>query len=338
MDWRKKLSAFSERSLASGFTLGVVISLLLILLLTSTPSSYSSLFPWFNTLSFQNYSSSPIELGLDGGRYQSPGLKDANFTVVQPGILHSNNSLSNQFPNATSTDTTTKNVPLESISGGNLTSNNTTSNGSSFSSSSSEEPQLEKLNKGNWSSVEENSKNWGNGGGNGNLNEENSPLWNSTMNNTQGFSPHLWNSTMNNTTDVSSNSTVKLDSGKENLTLPNNLGNATLNANSTEEKTSLEKPHEGNVSLDNKGTLVQNNQEKNSSSSYDRITETKDGSLQNQHCDIFDGKWVRDESDPLYPPGSCPHIDDDFNCFKNGRPDHDFLKWRWQPNRCNIPR
>lgn len=336
MDCRKKLSAFSERSLASGFTLGVVVSLLLILLLTAIPSSYSSLFPWFNTLSFQNYSSSPVELGLDKGRYGSSRLKDGNFSVVQPSILHSSdNSLANHLSNATSTNTTIENAPLERIGWGNLTSGNASSNGSSLSHSGIEEPLSGKLNGGNWSSVEENSKNWGHEGGNESLNAENSPLWNSTMNDTrQGFSPPP----LYNTTGVSSNSTIELDPSRKNSTLPNISGNAFLNANITEESTSLEKPHGSNVSLDKVGSAVQKEREKNSSYSYDSNTETKDGSLQNQHCDVFDGKWVRDESDPLYPPGSCPYIDDDFNCFKNGRPEHDFLKWRWQPNQCNIPR
>ncbi|XP_042395289.1 protein trichome birefringence-like 2 [Zingiber officinale] len=56
-------------------------------------------------------------------------------------------------------------------------------------------------------------------------------------------------------------------------------------------------------------------------------------------CDIFDGRWVWDEGiEPFYPPGSCPYIDDDFNCHKNGRPDTQFLKWRWKPYGCDVPR
>lgn len=55
-------------------------------------------------------------------------------------------------------------------------------------------------------------------------------------------------------------------------------------------------------------------------------------------CDIFDGRWVRDERQPFYPAGSCPYVDGDFNCHKNGRPDDSFLKWRWQPYHCDIPR
>uniref|UniRef100_A0A0E0H2Z3 Uncharacterized protein n=1 Tax=Oryza nivara TaxID=4536 RepID=A0A0E0H2Z3_ORYNI len=60
-------------------------------------------------------------------------------------------------------------------------------------------------------------------------------------------------------------------------------------------------------------------------------------------CDVFSGRWVRDDDEgggayPFYPPGSCPHIDDDFNCHKNGRADTGFLRWRWQPHGCDIPR
>lgn len=55
-------------------------------------------------------------------------------------------------------------------------------------------------------------------------------------------------------------------------------------------------------------------------------------------CDIFDGRWVRDDSKPYYPPGSCPYIDRDFDCHLNGRPDDGFVKWKWQPNGCDIPR
>ncbi|TKY69890.1 trichome birefringence 2 [Spatholobus suberectus] len=54
-------------------------------------------------------------------------------------------------------------------------------------------------------------------------------------------------------------------------------------------------------------------------------------------CDIFDGRWVRDESKPYYPLGSCPHIDRDFDCHLNGRPDSEYVKWKWQPNGCDIP-
>lgn len=39
-------------------------------------------------------------------------------------------------------------------------------------------------------------------------------------------------------------------------------------------------------------------------------------------CDIFDGAWVHDDdAEPIYQHGSCPFLDDAFNCFKNGRSD-----------------
>lgn len=55
-------------------------------------------------------------------------------------------------------------------------------------------------------------------------------------------------------------------------------------------------------------------------------------------CNLFDGRWVRDDAYPLYAPGSCPHIDESFNCSLNNRPDHEYEKYRWQPKGCNVPR
>ncbi|KAL0286899.1 UNVERIFIED_CONTAM: protein trichome birefringence-like 1 [Sesamum calycinum] len=55
-------------------------------------------------------------------------------------------------------------------------------------------------------------------------------------------------------------------------------------------------------------------------------------------CDIFDGKWVKDDSPPLYERGSCPHIDEPFNCYLNGRPDYGYENYRWQPHHCKLPR
>ncbi|KAL5212889.1 hypothetical protein ABZP36_023736 [Zizania latifolia] len=57
-----------------------------------------------------------------------------------------------------------------------------------------------------------------------------------------------------------------------------------------------------------------------------------------ESCDMFYGNWVQDDSYPLYPEGSCPHIDESFNCPLNGRPDNAYQRLRWQPSGCNIPR
>ncbi|KAK4775544.1 hypothetical protein SAY87_023505 [Trapa incisa] len=55
-------------------------------------------------------------------------------------------------------------------------------------------------------------------------------------------------------------------------------------------------------------------------------------------CDLGKGRWVYDESYPLYTNWSCPFIDEGFNCGGNGRPDNGYMKWGWQPLGCQIPR
>lgn len=55
-------------------------------------------------------------------------------------------------------------------------------------------------------------------------------------------------------------------------------------------------------------------------------------------CDFFDGEWIKDDSYPLYKPGSCNIIDEQFSCINNGRPDKDYQKYKWKPKGCNLPR
>lgn len=55
-------------------------------------------------------------------------------------------------------------------------------------------------------------------------------------------------------------------------------------------------------------------------------------------CDVFDGNWVPDDGYPLYNAFECPFVEQGFNCLANGRVDEDYLKWRWKPKNCNIPR
>lgn len=56
-------------------------------------------------------------------------------------------------------------------------------------------------------------------------------------------------------------------------------------------------------------------------------------------CDYSMGRWVRDESYPLRSyTENCPFLDPGFRCRQNGRKDDEFLKWRWQPDLCDLPR
>lgn len=55
-------------------------------------------------------------------------------------------------------------------------------------------------------------------------------------------------------------------------------------------------------------------------------------------CDLLKGKWVPDSRPPVYTNSTCKFIQGHQNCIKNGRPDLSFLKWKWQPEKCDLPR
>ncbi|XP_065851321.1 protein trichome birefringence-like 5 [Euphorbia lathyris] len=69
------------------------------------------------------------------------------------------------------------------------------------------------------------------------------------------------------------------------------------------------------------------------------VEDVRDEFIENgKKCDLYLGTWVKDETYPIYKPGSCPYVDEAFDCQVNGRKDSDYLKWRWQPDGCDLPR
>lgn len=83
---------------------------------------------------------------------------------------------------------------------------------------------------------------------------------------------------------------------------------------------------------DDQGNLAEENKTINSHGDDDQPQAV-------ETCDFFDGRWVKNNhSKPYYTPGSCPHIDKDFDCQRNGRPDNGYIEWKWQPYGCDIPR
>ncbi|KFK30684.1 hypothetical protein AALP_AA6G014500 [Arabis alpina] len=62
------------------------------------------------------------------------------------------------------------------------------------------------------------------------------------------------------------------------------------------------------------------------------------GNVSSKNCDLFVGDWVPDPTGPRYTNLSCNHIQDFQNCLFNGRPDENYLFWRWKPRNCDLPK
>jgi hypothetical protein len=58
----------------------------------------------------------------------------------------------------------------------------------------------------------------------------------------------------------------------------------------------------------------------------------------NLSCNIFKGEWVPDPGAPRYTTETCPVIHGHYDCMRYGRPDLGFVRWRWRPEGCELPR
>ncbi|XP_021763497.1 protein trichome birefringence-like 19 [Chenopodium quinoa] len=56
-----------------------------------------------------------------------------------------------------------------------------------------------------------------------------------------------------------------------------------------------------------------------------------------QKCDLYSGDWIPNMDAPYYTNETCWVIQEHQNCMKYGRPDTEFMKWRWKPNDCELP-
>ncbi|XP_010464957.1 PREDICTED: protein trichome birefringence-like 1 [Camelina sativa] len=138
------------------------------------------------------------------------------------------------------------------------------------------------------------------------------------------------NVTFEKTEPVAKNNTFhfKTDHAKENISCPDNkTGDDTVR---DLDKQRARRPPLSEVLAVN-STASPKRKQRRKSSMRKEIESLKD-------CEFFEGDWVRDDSYPLYKPGSCNLIDEQFNCILNGRPDVEFQKLKWKPKKCTLPR
>ncbi|CAA0827488.1 Protein trichome birefringence-like 3 [Striga hermonthica] len=56
-------------------------------------------------------------------------------------------------------------------------------------------------------------------------------------------------------------------------------------------------------------------------------------------CSLNNGKWVFNSSiKPSYTDTTCPYLDRQVSCVKNGKNDTTYQQWEWMPNDCILPR
>lgn len=63
------------------------------------------------------------------------------------------------------------------------------------------------------------------------------------------------------------------------------------------------------------------------------------GAFDPSRCSVTEGYWAYNRSKKLhYTDQTCPFIDRQVSCQRNGRPDSDYLYWDWHLDDCNLPR
>jgi hypothetical protein len=63
---------------------------------------------------------------------------------------------------------------------------------------------------------------------------------------------------------------------------------------------------------------------------------SKNFEVSKHECNVYNGNWVLSDKDPYYTNETKCVIDERQNCIKYGRPDTEFLKWRWKPDECEL--
>ena len=85
-------------------------------------------------------------------------------------------------------------------------------------------------------------------------------------------------------------------------------------------------------------STLKKNESKQPSSAFDDLNQSASlPSTSVKKCDIFTGEWVPNPKAPYYTNKTCWAIHEHQNCMKYGRPDSEFMKWRWKPNGCELP-
>lgn len=54
-------------------------------------------------------------------------------------------------------------------------------------------------------------------------------------------------------------------------------------------------------------------------------------------CNIWKGDWIPHSAEPAYTNTTCRFIQEHQNCIRNGKPNLDYLYWRWKPLDCDLP-